>query len=134
MDLFGYINAIQKKQYQKELPSYSQWMLNRFFSSESTYIPVISYINSKCTLTDRMHFDLLFYGLPKTNKYLKYNMKKEAKEKHIHYLMEYFNIDIQRAKTYSQLISQEEQEKIIEFFENRGSSTPVKKGKKKNGN
>jgi len=131
-DLFGYINAIQKKEYQEDLSGYSAWMINRFMVADASYVPVIAEINSTYNLTDRMHFDLLYYAFPKTNKFLRYNMKKEKSEKEMKYLMQYYNIDLQRAKTYAQLISKEEFDSIIEYFENRGANKKTStKGKKK---
>lgn len=136
-NLFDFLNSINKKtvyyKTDEELKGYSQWMVARFLISEPLYAPVIAELNSSYILSDRMHYDFLYHALPKMNKFLKYNMKKEESEKNLKYLMEYFNVGLQQAKKYATLISTEEFDSIIEHFEHRGAATPVtkKKGKKK---
>jgi hypothetical protein len=130
-NLFDFLNSINKKTvyYSKDedLKGYSIWMVNRFLVGEPLYAPVIAELNSTYILSDRMHYDFLYHALPKMNKFLKYTMKKEAEEKNLKYLMQFFNVDIERAKKYSTLISKEEFDNIIEHYEHRGAATPIKK-------
>ena len=129
--LFDFINSINKKNKLDDLQGYSQWMVNRFLCSDQQYVPFIAEINSNYNLTDKMHYDFLFHVFPKSNKFFKYNMKKEAKEKELEYVMKFFNVDVQEAKTYIQLISEVDMEEIRRFYEDRGSKGPKKKGKNK---
>lgn len=132
--LFDFLGSINnKKVYYKsdeELKGYSIWMVNRFLMSEPLYAPVIAELNSSYILTDRMHYDFLFHALPKTNKFMKYGMKSEKKEEVILNVMQYFNVDLRRAKTYMALISEEELESILDFYGKRGLATKGKSKKK----
>lgn len=134
--LFDYLKSITNKKIyystEEDLKGYSQFMVNRFMMSLQSFVPIISELNTEYVLTDRMHYDLLFHAIPKTNSFLKYNMGKEAKEQVLQYVMTYFNIDLNRAKTYMILINKEELDYIVEFYENRGANKTIKpKGKKK---
>jgi len=130
--LIDYLNAFTKKTPVKDLQGYSQWVLNRFLSSEKEFVPVIAEINSGYTLTDKMHFDLIVNAFPKSNKFIKYNMKKDEKERNLQYVMDHFKVDSQIAKTYIQLMDEEEMNEIISFYEDRGTKGKkvTKKGKK----
>ena len=133
--LFDFLGSITgKKVYYAEaedLKGYSSYMVNRFLMSVKSFVPVISEINTEYVLTDRMHYDLLFHAIPKSNIFLKYNFKKASKEEEMLNVMKYFNVDLQRAKTYISLMSLEELKSINEFYNNRGMSEKIKVKKKK---
>lgn len=132
-NVFDFLNSINKKTYLTDLSGYSQFMINRLLSSDQQYVPIISEVNSTYKLTDKMHYDLMYYAFPKSSKFFKYNMKKEAQEKNLQYVMDWFKVDSQIAKSYIQLMDEKELDQIISYFEDRGSKgtkATKKKGKK----
>lgn len=123
-DLFSYLKRLTKKepidesqeQFQKD---YSPYMVNRFLSCERNFLPIVKEMN-RDHVTKEMHFDFCDTVIPKSNKFLKYNLKKEKHEKEIKYIAEFFGEAIQTAKQYHKLISEEEMKRITDFFEKRG--------------
>ena len=101
---------------QKEYPLY---MINKILSNDSELMVIANLMNENC-LTNKMHYDCLYYGIPKTNKFIKYHIKKEAPIEEIRYLVEFFQVNTDIAKSYFERISEEEKKMIIEFYKNRG--------------
>lgn len=97
------------------------WMTNLILSSDQNLCMIANELN-KNGFTKKMVYDCLYYGIPKTSKFIPYNAKKEKAEKEVQYLMEYFQCSQQTAKQYSVLISEEEKAEIVEYFEKRGRS------------
>ncbi|NCP97677.1 hypothetical protein GW796_05480 [archaeon] len=133
-ELFDYLKSLTNKKIkyesEEDFKGYSQWMINRYLSTIDSLLPIVSEINREYIISDKAHYNLFFTIIPKSNSYLKYNFKKEKNDKEIEYLMNYFNCDFHLAKTYSELISKEEFEKIISFYEDRGYKQTTKRRKK----
>ena len=124
-DLFGYINHLVKKTPLVEPPEvfekdFSPFIINRFMSCERGFALVANLVNRN-GFTKQMVRDLYFHGLPKSNKFIKYNAKKEKAEKTLKYIMDHFGVNLQTAKDYSVLLSEKEIQEIIDFNEKRGS-------------
>jgi hypothetical protein len=81
-----FVNSIFTKDYIEDETvfnsQYSQFMVNRFVFGmfNGCYIELISNLNNK-KITNRMHYDYLFYKLPKKNKiFAKYPWNKVDKD------------------------------------------------------
>lgn len=124
MKLFDYSNVILKKQkfdepdevFEKE---FVPFIINRLFSCDQSLALVANEVNRN-GFTKRMIFDLYFYGVPKCNKFISYNAKKAKAEKELQYIMEYYKCNMTTAKDYQVLLSEDDRDKIIEYFEKRG--------------
>ena len=106
-----------------ELQGYTQWMMNKIISCDST-LCYLSFELSK-PMTDRQHYDCLYHGLPHIDnkgkgKFIQYLCSKPKKEQEVLYLMDYFQVGQSTAKNYREIISDDEMKKIIDFNVNRG--------------
>jgi hypothetical protein len=97
----------------------NQYMINMMFSCDEQ-LAGTAHQMSKARITDRMYFDCLYHGLPKTNKFIKWNAAKAKKEQDVQYLMEYFGCSQLLAKQSEQLIDKSEMDYIRDFFTKRG--------------
>lgn len=97
----------------------NQYMVVTYLSCEAQFAE-IAHEMAKLKITNKMFFMCLYEGLPKCNKFIKWNASKTKKEQHIVHLMEYFGCSQITAKQYLQLISKEELEKINDIYENQG--------------
>ena len=103
----------------EELQGYAQWMMNKQLSCDQTLVFLAHELNKP--MSDRMHYDCLYHGLPKmAKKYIPYLAKKPKEEKEIQYISEYYKVDLSTAKVYHTLLSREELDYIVEFNEKRG--------------
>jgi len=107
----------------EELSGYSQWMMGKIMSNDQSLVFLACELSKP--MDDRMHYDCLYHGLPEIDnkgkgKYIPWNCTKPKKEQEIQYLMEHFQVNQTTAKMYHELISKEEMQYIIFFFENRG--------------
>lgn len=128
--LFDYLKSLTSKNPRycgEELINYNPWMVNRFLTDIPELLPVLEEINGGYNLTYQQHYDLLFEVIPKSKRFLKYNLKKENKEKDLTYVMEYYQVNYEVAKSYVELIAKDELKQIKDHFEKRGIT---KKGKK----
>jgi hypothetical protein len=96
------------------------WMLNRIMSNDEKYCILATELNH-VGYTNKMVYDFYYHGLVKTNKYIPYNSKKATVDTEIKYLMDYYKCSQATAKQYLVLISKEEKQMIVDFFEKRGS-------------
>ncbi|HBY64820.1 MAG TPA: hypothetical protein DEG42_00175 [Acholeplasmataceae bacterium] len=124
--LFDYLNAINKKSLPKDedkstfVKGFSPFIINRFMSCEPSFVFLANAMNMNYGYTPEMVFDFYYLGVPKNNKFIKYNAKKEKAEKTIQYLMDWFKVNTDTAKQYATVISEEELGTITEYYENRG--------------
>ena len=112
----------------EEREGYSKWMVNKILSNDPTLLFLAQELNKP--IDDTLHYDCLWYGLPKSTykdksgkvkgKYIQYLSKKPKEETEVNYLSEFFRVDVATAKMYHQLIDESEMKSIVEFFENRG--------------
>lgn len=134
-EIFDYIKSFTNKKVKystdEDFKGYSQWMINRFLSTDDSLLPVIAEINTEYILSDKAHYNLFYNIIPKSSKFFKYDYKKEKSDVELGYMMEYFKCDTHLAKTYSELISKEEYDTIISFYTERGFGKSKGKKKKK---
>lgn len=112
----------KEKRYSHEevVNEFNLFMVNRIFSNDQQLILIANELNKK-GITNQMGYDCYFYGIPKSKRFIQYNSKKEKTDKHIQYLMEYYQCNLTTAKQYMNLISDEEKLYIVDFFEKRGT-------------
>lgn len=123
-DLFTYIKRLTNKQPIDESKEefekgYSKYMINRFFSCEKSFVMLAKEMN-RDGITNEMHFDFMDTIIPKSNKFIRYNLKKSKVDKEIKYIADFYQCSLQHAKQYRKLISKEDMKKIKDFFEKRG--------------
>lgn len=106
---------------EEEISGCSKWMLNKIMSCDKQLGLIANELNNEF-VTPKMVYDCYFYGLaPVPNKYIPYNAKKAAVEKEMRYIMEFYQVNQNVAKQYQKLISPEEKQTVIDFFEKRGT-------------
>ena len=122
--LFDYIKRITNKKPIDETQDsfekdYSPYMINRFFVCEKSFVTLAKEMN-RDGITKQMHFDFMDTIIPKSNKFIKYNLKKAKADKEIKYISDFYECNIEIAKQYRTLISKDNMKKIQNYFEKRG--------------
>ena len=107
----------------EDFQGYTQWIMNKILSNDQTLCYLACELSKN--ISDRMHYDVLYYGLATVNnkgkgKFIPWLCAKPKKEQEILYLMEYYNCNQTDAKMYREIISEEEMKKIVDFNVNRG--------------
>lgn len=119
-DITKHILSKDKMLTDEEVEShFNLFMTNRIFSNDQQFIHLANEMNKK-GYTKKMAFDCYFYGVPKTKRYIPYNSKKEKKDKQLEYMIQFYQCSLQTAKQYMELISDEDKQYIIDYFEKRG--------------
>ena len=125
-ELFDYIKRIVNKKAIDEPQDvfekkYSPYMINRFFTSDRKLLMLVKEMNQN-GVTKQMHFDFLDTIIPKSNKFIKYNLKKLKVDKDIKYISDFYLVNTEVAKSYYKILkhNKEEMKKIRDFFEKRG--------------
>lgn len=122
-NFFGITDCILKK---TNIPSdeeiqkhCSQWMINMQISCCEP-LTQLAHELSKLKLTNKEYFDFCYHGIPKMNIFIKYNATKAKKDQEVKWVSEYFGCNIENAKQYMQLLSEDEKKDIFEYYTNRG--------------
>ncbi len=125
--LFDYIKRLTNKKPIDETQDafdkdYSPYMINRFFACDRKLLMLAKEMNLG-NVTKQMHFDFLDTVVPKSNKFIKYNMKKSKADKDIQYICDYYQVNIELAKSYYKILKRKdgEMKKIVDFYEKRGT-------------
>lgn len=121
---FDFLNIFfEKKHYPSEesIDKYcNQWILNLTFSCDKDLV-FLSHLMSKLKLSNKEYFDCLYYGLPKTKRFIQFNAKKiKEDEENIKILMNYYNCSMEVAKEYLNLIDKDELKRLKEFYNKKG--------------
>ena len=111
----------------EDLKGYSQWMVNKILACDSQYVMLAAQL-TKYKMTDREHYDICWFGLPKSNKFIQYLLKKPKAETDIKYPMQYFECSQDVAKQYLPLIHPDEMKSIVDMYEKHGVTAKKKKG------
>jgi len=124
--LFDYIKRLTNKKPIDETQDafekdYSPYMINRFFACDRKLLMLAKEMNQS-TISKQMHFDFLDTVIPKSNKYISYNMKKTKADKDIQYICDFYLVNIEVAKSYYKILKHDKSEmkKITDYFEKRG--------------
>lgn len=120
---FDIVNIIFQK---KSIPSEedinkhcNQYMINQLLSCDSQLVS-LAFEMSKLKISNKEYFNCLYYGLPNTKKFIKYNASKVKEDEDIIYIMQHFNCTKEVAKDYIKLIDKNELKEIINFYTKRG--------------
>lgn len=102
-----------------ELQGYSKWMVNKILACDPQLVHLIAEINTM-DCTPREHYDICWYAVPKSKKFIQYLLKKPKAEKDIVHLMTYFGCSQAVAKQYLELITPDELKYIVDVYEKQG--------------
>ncbi len=114
------IKSINEKNYKEDIKAFSPHLTAMSYSTDAEYCFLAN--NFKLgthILPNRLFYDFYYHTIKKNRKYRAFpKSAKQAKE--LQYMQEYFNVDEHSAKTYLEVISEEELKKVKRYFENRG--------------
>lgn len=121
MNPFDYIKSINKKEYCEDLSGFSVWMTNKVFSADPNFVCLTNCVNklNNHNLSKKTIYDFYYYTIPKNRKFLGYP-KGEKELKKIKYIQEYYKLNEEQAKEYSNLLTKKEIKKVVDYFEKRG--------------
>lgn len=120
--LFDTLTLITTKEYPtwNELPEeykhgYSQFMINRFMSSQEALLPILDIVSSM-RLSDAQHYEILINAVPQRRHYFKYEAYKKVEEDKelLHALIKEYNIGLREARMYAMDLSSSAKEEIKE--------------------
>ena len=95
------------------------YMINMVLSCDEHFVKLANEM-SKLKLTNKQYFDIMYYGLPKGKRYIKYIASKTKKLEDEKYLQEWFGVSQDIARGYVELIDPKEMKEITEYYEHRG--------------
>jgi hypothetical protein len=115
-NFFKYDEAAYKKQPTPiGLPGYTQFMSNRHFGSNQPYIFLVNELN-KVDITDVMHFNFLWYAVPRRGGFMKYTMKVRKADKVTKLIMKHFQVNEERAEEYRLQLSKQDVKELKEMY------------------
>ena len=132
--IWDYINMISSS---KEFPDfneefnkvYSPFVVNRFFSlTGEANIIIINEINKMPQIGKKEHFLFLHSVIPKSRR--RNSWPKRKKDEKIELLMEVFQCKYENAKSFVDLIKEEDYTKIVALTD-KGGADVIKKRKRK---
>lgn len=117
--LFDYLNSIN---YTKEdlmvddvaEKAYSQYMINRGLSFFPDTILYANEMNCLQGLDNRLHFDYSLNIITKRKRFSKWFKKQDDDD--ISAIMEYYKVNINKAKEISSILSREQKDKLIDIL------------------
>lgn len=119
MNLFDWLNNITyEKEYKltkENEKSFSVYMINQVLSCDKDYCLITEFVNSPY-LSPKQVYDFYFYFLPKKKKYIKYLAKKESIDENLELIMKHFQVNIEVAKQYLQILSKDDIKQIKEMY------------------
>jgi len=125
--LFDYIKRLTNKELIDETQDvfekdYSPYMINRFFACDRKLLMLAKEMN-RAGITKQMHFDFMDTIVPKSNKFIKYNLKKTKADKDIKYICDFYQVNIEIAKSYYKILkrNKDEMKQIRDYYEKRGT-------------
>jgi hypothetical protein len=125
--LFDYIKRLTSKKPIDETQDsfekdYSPYMVNRFFACDRKLLMLAKEMNQS-GITKQMHFDFMDTIVPKSNKFIKYNLKKAKADKDIQYICDYYQVNLETAKSYYKILKRDKKQMkmIRDFYEKRGT-------------
>lgn len=97
----------------------NQWMLCSYFSCDEQLAPLAAEL-ARYKMSNKEYFDVIYYGIPKTSKFIRYAAQKMKADITIKNLTRHYECSVEIAKQYMALISEQELEKINEMYEQKG--------------
>jgi len=119
---FDYIKSIlNTKEYINDISGFIPFITNKLFSGDRDFVHIANIANGIgiSRLPKIAIYDLYFYTIPKTKKWIKYP-KNISEIKNTKYIMNYFGVREEVAKDYMKLLSKEEIKEIVNIFEKKG--------------
>lgn len=121
---FDYSKSIvQTKEYMEDCSGFVPFLMAKLFSSHPDYVHIANMVNKTGShlLSKRAVYDLYFYTIPQSKRWLKYP-KKEAEFQRTKYIMEYFGVDESEARTYLEILPKEVVKEIVDIFQRRSNN------------
>jgi len=130
---FDYVNSAVKTKksiidseelFQKE---YAPFIINRVLANDPSTCLFAEVLNDNSFLDKKLQYDLIFYGLPKTNKYLGYTKKQklDVNEEFIDFIRHEMGVSYKRAFEVLNIVGEDSIRSLIE--KRGGKCTTVKK-------
>lgn len=120
-NLFDYVNSLNNKEYlgdQLSNKEYNQYMVNRALSLYPDTIFFVNELNQYSTISNRQHYDFLYYGISKRKRWSKW-FKKESDDI-LDLIQEYYDVDSTTAGEVSTLLTDENIQEIRVRLEKGG--------------
>lgn len=103
----------QKIGYQTDLNEYSIYVMSRSLSYHENAITTINILNNLGWIDKELHYDFLFYGLPKAFRRMsKWSRPHSYDEKDVELITDYFKINVHCANEYLSILTKEQVEEI----------------------
>ena len=118
MKPWDYTNLILNKSRRltvDELKEYPMYMINKIFSCDSDLCFFVQELN-KYDITPQMHYDFLYYLIPKTSRYIPYSAKKTKDDEEVRCISEHYQVNSHLAKSYHELLLPEDITRITTLY------------------
>ena len=125
---FEYSKSIlNSKEYMEDVSGFAPFLMGKLFSAHEDYVFIAGILNKNGAnqLSKRAMYDLYFYTIPQSKRWLKYP-KKESELQNTKYIMEYYTVDEREARAYLEILSKSEIKEIVDTIQRRDT---VEKGK-----
>jgi len=118
---FDFVKSINNKEYIEDIKGFSPYIVTNALSANKLNVLAINAINNigAGKLSDRAIYDYYYHLVRQTDKYYPYP-KSVKDSKNLEYIMKYFQLNEQTAKSYLELLETEEIEEIRSFYEDHG--------------
>lgn len=97
----------------------NQWMLCNYLSCCQEFAPLAAEL-STLKLTNKEFFDILYYGLPKTNMFIKYNATKAKADARVKNVCNHYGVSPEISKQYIKIMCEDELIKIDDLYAEKG--------------
>lgn len=112
-NIWDITNSISNKVYLEESEEfnklYNQYVINLFFSMFPDTIAIVNEVNGMKNLSNRMHYDFLFYFIRKNKRY---GYQKKTKGEDLNYIAEAYSVGKTEAEEIDKLLTEEQKEII----------------------
>ena len=101
--------------------NYAPFMVNRFFSSNSSFVIPIASID-RYRISDETHYSYMTSFIPKRDYYFNYKAYKKVKDENeeaVGSVCKYFEIGEREAREYIEMMSDSELENIVMLYKTR---------------
>lgn len=99
----------------EDFAGYSQWMLNKIFSCDPQ-LCFFAKVADRLNMTNEEHFDFFYFGIPRSNRWIKYLAKKEKETEHLRMIADHFGCNLTTASGYDKIISKDELKHIQDLY------------------
>ncbi len=107
---FEFVKSINTKQYQDDLSGYNQYIINKQLAMYPDTLFHANEMNIHHDISNRWHYDYLFYGTQKRHRYAEWI--KAPKDDELEAIMRYFSMSKQKAREVRSTLTSSEITKI----------------------